>query len=71
MEEFDVVVVGGGPAGEVIAGRCADAGLRVALVERAGRRRVHVLGLHSQQDAGPAWGCGSPQLAGCPVRARR
>ena len=26
--------VGGGPAGEVIAGRCADAGLRVALVER-------------------------------------
>src|SRR5215203_2157720 len=34
MEEFDVVVVGGGPAGEVIAGRCADAGLRVALVER-------------------------------------
>jgi pyruvate/2-oxoglutarate dehydrogenase complex dihydrolipoamide dehydrogenase (E3) component len=34
MEEFDVVVVGGGPAGEVVAGRCADAGLRVALVER-------------------------------------
>jgi pyruvate/2-oxoglutarate dehydrogenase complex dihydrolipoamide dehydrogenase (E3) component len=34
MEEFDVVVVGGGPAGEVIAGRCGDAGLRVALVER-------------------------------------
>lgn len=34
MEEFDVVVVGGGPAGEVVAGRCADAGLRVVLVER-------------------------------------
>ena len=34
MEEFDVVVVGGGPAGEVIAGRCGDADLRVALVER-------------------------------------
>lgn len=34
MEEFDVVVVGAGPAGEVIAGRCADGGLRVALVER-------------------------------------
>ncbi|HEV2929501.1 MAG TPA: NAD(P)/FAD-dependent oxidoreductase [Propionibacteriaceae bacterium] len=32
--EFDVVVVGGGPAGEVVAGRCADGGLRVALVER-------------------------------------
>jgi len=29
-----VVVVGGGPAGENAAGRCADAGLRVALVER-------------------------------------
>jgi pyruvate/2-oxoglutarate dehydrogenase complex dihydrolipoamide dehydrogenase (E3) component len=34
MDEFDVIVVGAGPAGEVIAGRCADGGLRVALVER-------------------------------------
>ncbi|MGH3330307.1 MAG: FAD-dependent oxidoreductase, partial [Nocardioidaceae bacterium] len=34
MDEFDVVVVGGGPAGESAAGRCADGGLRVALVER-------------------------------------
>src|SRR5437763_10358225 len=33
-EEFDVVVVGGGPAGENLAGRCADGGLTVALVER-------------------------------------
>src|SRR3954470_6959090 len=32
--EFDVVVIGGGPAGEVAAGRCADRGLAVALVER-------------------------------------
>jgi pyruvate/2-oxoglutarate dehydrogenase complex dihydrolipoamide dehydrogenase (E3) component len=32
--EFDVVVVGAGPAGEVCAGRLADAGLSVALVER-------------------------------------
>jgi pyruvate/2-oxoglutarate dehydrogenase complex dihydrolipoamide dehydrogenase (E3) component len=31
---FDVVVVGGGPAGEAAAGRCADHGLSVALVER-------------------------------------
>jgi pyruvate/2-oxoglutarate dehydrogenase complex dihydrolipoamide dehydrogenase (E3) component len=33
MDSFDVVVVGGGPAGEVAAGRLADAGLEVALVE--------------------------------------
>jgi pyruvate/2-oxoglutarate dehydrogenase complex dihydrolipoamide dehydrogenase (E3) component len=32
--EFDVVVVGAGPAGEVCAGRLGDAGLEVAIVER-------------------------------------
>ena len=31
--EFDVVVVGAGPAGEVAAGRLGDAGLDVAVVE--------------------------------------
>jgi dihydrolipoamide dehydrogenase len=32
--EFDVVVLGAGPAGEVAAGRLADAGLEVAIVEQ-------------------------------------
>jgi pyruvate/2-oxoglutarate dehydrogenase complex dihydrolipoamide dehydrogenase (E3) component len=34
METFDVVVIGAGPAGENVAGRCADGGLSVAIVER-------------------------------------
>lgn len=32
-EEFDVVVIGAGPAGEVAAGRLGERGLRVAIVE--------------------------------------
>src|SRR5512133_2941193 len=33
VEQVDVVVIGGGPAGENIAGRCVDCGASIAVVE--------------------------------------
>jgi len=37
MDEFDVVVVGGGSAGSAVAGRLAQAGRKVCLLEAGGR----------------------------------
>jgi flavin-dependent dehydrogenase len=44
MNEFDVIVVGGGPAGATAAAGCAQRGLRVALFEHARFPRHKVCG---------------------------
>ncbi|MFJ7494667.1 hypothetical protein ACIQZB_26370 [Streptomyces sp. NPDC097727] len=35
MDTYDVVVVGGGPAGEVVAGRTVGSGLTAVVVSRS------------------------------------
>ena len=53
MDEFDVVVIGAGPAGRSRLAAAPTADFRGAGRTGAGRRRVLVLGLHPEQDADP------------------
>ena len=46
MASFDVIILGGGPAGYVCAIRCAQLGLQVAVIEREALGGTCVL-----------WGC--------------
>ena len=61
MERFDTIVIGGGPAGLIAAGRAAEIGERVLLVEKndslgeklllAGRRRCNLTNAEPDMDA--------------------
>ena len=47
MASYDVIFIGGGPAGYVGAIRAAQLGMSVAVIEREARRHVCDLGMHS------------------------
>ena len=59
-EYFDVVVIGGGPAGATTANELVKSGLRVLLLDKAGRIKPcgGAVGVACGVTIGPAVGCG-------------
>ena len=49
MASYDVIFIGGGPAGYVGAIRAAQLGMSVAVVEREGLRTLHVRGIAGEE----------------------
>ena len=71
-EQFDVIVIGGGPAGENIAGRCVECGASIAVVEaELRRRRVLATGRACRARRCSARVRCWPRCGACPARRRR
>jgi flavin-dependent dehydrogenase len=68
MDQFDVVVIGSGPAGEGAAMTAAKHHKTVALIERylRSRRRLHALGHDPEQGAAPR--CQDPARRASAIR---
>ncbi len=66
-QHFDVLVIGGGLAGLASANRCAEQGLRVALLERGSEERYHCNSRYSMGFIN----CAFEHILGDPVDMRR